>query len=444
MLGSNGMDVARYGDWRRAVLRLAVAGGVTLSLIGCKDFLSSLLTAKNPSSVTGGFFNNPANADLIVASAEGDLHCALGNYIIGGGQIADELNDAELERYNYDRRTAQPSGDDYATATCQSALAVTGVGVYTPLSTARWSADNAHRAIAAFTSAQVPDRGQLLAAASAYGGYARLLLGEAMCNAAIDGGPKLTRQQLWQLADSEFTLAVSEARAAHADSIVNLALVGRARAQINLATNPVGPVAAAAAAAAADAAQVPAGFVWNANYSATNQSYANPPYEWITFFQLVSIKPGFWNLTFGGVPDPRVSLNYTGLFAHDGITPRVEPLKYPSATTPIPLARSTEAQLIVAEVQGGQTAVNIINALHAAAGLPPFSSSDPAAIHNQVIEERRRELFLESHRLNDMIRFGVPFLPPAGTPYVKGGIYGTTTCLPIPFVESQNNPNITG
>jgi hypothetical protein len=423
----------------------ALLGLVTIgSLAGCKDFLSSLLQAKNPGTVTNDFYTNPANAALIVTSAEGDLHCALGGYIIGGGQIADELNDAEFERYDYDRRSATAAGGDFASATCQSALAVTGVGVYTPLSTARWSADNAHAVISGWTTAQVPDRGALLAAASAYGGYARLLLGEAMCDAAINGGPTLNRQQLWQLADSEFTLAISEARAAHADSILNLALVGRARARVNLATNPSGPIASDAAAAAADAAQVPDGFIWYANYSATNQSYSNPPYEWITYFQYVSIKPGFWHLDFAGVPDPRVSLNYTGQFGHDGTTPLVEPMKYPSATSPIPLARATEARLIEAEVQGGQTAVDIINALHTAAGLPPFNSNDPTTIHNQVIEERRRELFLESHRLNDMIRFGVPFLPPAGTPYPnatnpKGGTYGTTICLPLPFVETQNH-----
>jgi hypothetical protein len=418
--------------------------GIGLCVSACDDPLSSLLHAKNPGTITSSFYTNPANAALIVEGAQGDLHCALGNYIVGGGQVADELTDGELERYDYDRRTANPAGDDYATATCASALAVTGVGVYTPLSTARWSADNAHRSVQAFSATDVPGRGALLAVASAYAGYGRLLLGEAMCTAALDEGPILKRAQLWALADSEFTLALSEAQAANADSIVNLALVGRARARIDLATNPEGPVTADAAAAAADAAQVPAGFVWNANFSATNQSYSNPPYEWITVFDYVSVKEYFWHLTFNGVDDPRVSLNYTGQFTHDGITPWVEPLKYPSPTTPIPLARSTEAQLIVAEVQGGQTAVNIINALHSAAGLPAFSSNDQTTIHNQVIEERRRELFLESQRLNDMIRFHVPFVPATGTPFKHGGTYGTTTCFPIPFVETQNNPNAGG
>ena len=63
---------------------------------------------------------------------------------------------------------------------------------------------------------------------------------------------------------------------------------------------------------------------------------------------------------------------------------------------------------------------------------------------NEVIEERRRELWLEGHRLYDIGRFDIPRTPVAGTPYPKGGSYGNTTCLPLPDVERFNNPNIGG
>ena len=93
----------------------------------------------------------------------------------------------------------------------------------------------------------------------------------------------------------------------------------------------------------------------------------------------------------------------------------------------------------MAEAQGGQNAVQAINALRSNAGLPSFSSNDPTVIRDQVIEERRRELFLEGHRLNDVLRLGLPFdtgLDPKGRPY------GDTTCLPLPESEILNNPNI--
>ena len=106
----------------------------------------------------------------------------------------------------------------------------------------------------------------------------------------------------------------------------------------------------------------------------------------------------------------------------------------------MPIASWGEAQLIIAEAEGGQAAVDAINRLHTAAGLPAFSSSDSATIIAQVYEERRRELFLTGHRINDMLRLGIPF--DSGND-AKGQPFGTTTCLPLPDVETLNNPNFT-
>ncbi|HEX2693819.1 MAG TPA: RagB/SusD family nutrient uptake outer membrane protein, partial [Gemmatimonadaceae bacterium] len=104
-----------------------------------------------------------------------------------------------------------------------------------------------------------------------------------------------------------------------------------------------------------------------------------------------------------------------------------------------------EAQLIIAEAEGGQTAVDIINALRADAGLPAFSSSDPTAITNEVITARARELFLEGQHLYDVRRLNLPLVPAEGTPYstvyLKGGTYGSERCFPVPDVETLNNPN---
>ena len=58
-------------------------------------------------------------------------------------------------------------------------------------------------------------------------------------------------------------------------------------------------------------------------------------------------------------------------------------------------------------------------------------------------EERRRELYLEGHRLGDVRRYNLPLSPAAGTPYAFGGVYGTQSCFPLPDVEKINNPNIT-
>ncbi len=90
-------------------------------------------------------------------------------------------------------------------------------------------------------------------------------------------------------------------------------------------------------------------------------------------------------------------------------------------------------------------AVSIINALHTAAGLPAtFSSSDATEIMDQIIYERQAELFLEGHRFGDIRRYNVTLDPAPGTPYHTGGEYLDTRCFPIPGIESDANPNVSG
>lgn len=90
--------------------------------------------------------------------------------------------------------------------------------------------------------------------------------------------------------------------------------------------------------------------------------------------------------------------------------------------------------------------VTIINQLHTNAGIPPYVAGTAAQIKTQIIEERRRELFLEGQRFGDIIRYNLTVLPAAGLPFSKGGNYGPGTgiqvCFPLPDVERNNNPSI--
>jgi hypothetical protein len=64
-------------------------------------------------------------------------------------------------------------------------------------------------------------------------------------------------------------------------------------------------------------------------------------------------------------------------------------------------------------------------------------------VQAQIVEERRRELFLEGHRLGDIRRLGLTITPAAGATFPGGGgVYGTQTCFPLPDVERINNPTI--
>ena len=76
---------------------------------------------------------------------------------------------------------------------------------------------------------------------------------------------------------------------------------------------------------------------------------------------------------------------------------------------PVPIASWREAQLIIAEAEGGQEAVNRVNILRNHHGLPNYTGgTSPAEIQALVIQERARELYLERHHLNDLQRFNIP------------------------------------
>lgn len=196
------------------------------------------------------------------------------------------------------------------------------------------------------------------------------------------------------------------------------------------------------AGASADAALVTTGFRLDATYSEAASRRYNSIWE-ETRTGYISVTEPFRNLKVGGVADPRVNVVDQKRNGWDALTPLWNQTLYTARSTPIPIARWEEAQLIVAEVAGGQTAVNIINNLRSRRGLPAtYTGGTAAEIKAQVVDERRRELFLDGHRLGDLRRYNLPLFPAVGLPYPKGGNYGDLTCFPLPNVEIQSNPNI--
>ncbi|MEO8909566.1 MAG: RagB/SusD family nutrient uptake outer membrane protein [Gemmatimonadaceae bacterium] len=427
--------IAIGGQWLSAIALSALVQGCSI--------LDKGLEATAPDKIVTSTLEIPTNAGLIVNSAIGNFECALGSYIVDAGMMSGELMDATPTAANwaFDRRDTDPTADTrYATNACDA------YGIYTPIQVARGTADRALELLQGWTDAQVPGRQDLIAKAAAYAGYSRILLGEGFCEAAINLGPKLTSTEVLASAETMFTTAITAAQAAGDQQILNMAYVGRARARLDQGNK---------AGAAADAALVTPGFVINATAESTPSTRQNRVNA-LNQNGAVTVAPAYRGLTVtdansNQVPDTRVvdttAKTSTGAprNGNDNRTPWFIQTKYPSTSTPIPVASYKEAQLIIAEVQQGQAAVTIINNLRAASGLPPFSSTDPTAIANEVVEARRRELFLEGQHLFDVKRLNLPLVPAAGIPYstvyLKGGNYGTERCFPLPDVESLNNPN---
>lgn len=414
----------------RRIARTGVALAAASIGSGALTACSTLLEADAPSRILESTLLNAANAPVLVAGAVADFECAYGNFILTGSTLTDEFSDSQANAatWDIDRRTNFPSTSLYSTGGCG------GFGVYTPISTARFQSDQALRLLDGWSDTEVPGRAALIARSAAYAGYSYIMMGEMFCSAAFDLGPELQPAALFALAEQRFTRAI-DTPGVPAD-VKSMALVGRARARINLGKK---------AEAAADAAQVPDNFVFNARTSAAAGRAENRLFRFNNTNGTVTVDSQYRNLTVNGVPDPRVPVVDAGRGASMPTVRLWTQQKYKSLTDPLPVATWREARLIQAEVAGGQVAVGIINQLRARHSLAPFASTVEAEIQAQVQEERRRELFVEGHRLYDTIRFNVPLKPAVGAPFPNGGgTYGANKCLPLPDVERLNNPGIAG
>ena len=431
----------------RRMLWLAVVA--LFALPTACDTLKSPLEVEPASRVPAGELEVSANAQLLSVGAVGDFECAFNAYNLLSGSIGEELIYAQqtASRSPYDRRNTHPSNDtDYATNACNSGTGE--VGVYTPLQIARQSNENLLALLKTWTDEEVaagpgaPNRTNLIAIAAAYAGYSYVLLGEGFCTMAISSvnldktltyGGEIQRDSVFRLAIARFSEAIAAATTANNTQIRTMAYLGRARAKLNIADY---------AGAKADAEQVPVGYVQNVSASATATNRIN---------RVASQNgPTFTNFSIGepyrSMDDARVPVEASDLPpSATGVTHYYQ-TKYPTTATPIPLATYEEAQLIIAEadIRSGSlgTALAIINDSRDRGGQTAFVGLTQEDYLAELIDQRRRELFLESHHLGDVIRYGIDLQPPAGSPYHFGGVYGTQICLPLPAAERLNNPLI--
>jgi hypothetical protein len=179
--------------------------------------------------------------------------------------------------------------------------------------------------------------------------------------------------------------------------------------------------------------------VHNAGYSETTVARENRIFNMTIRNDYLSVGPNYRNLTVAGRADPRVKATNTTRLGQDAVTAQWQQQKYTgNGAASIPIASWIEAQLIYAEAVGGQSARDAINRVRAVSGVPALDGSEGTDITAIVLEERRRQLFSEGQRLGDMLRKNIPF--PSGVNH-KGQSYGPVTCVPLPNVETQNNPN---
>ncbi len=439
----------RDGFSRRRLSARAIALALVLpfAATACND----ILDVHVPGRVQEEALDDPALAPTLAASVVSDFECAWNNYVAAAALISDEFIQASgnLNQRNWASRRITADDPNMAQGSCRVQY-----GIYTTLQTARFQAEDAYARLDKFTDAQVPNRAVLKATVKAYGAYALLALGEGFCEMALDGGPLMTPKEVLQLAETRFTEAIQLATAANNQDILNMALAGRARVRLDLGNF---------AGAMADAKLIPATYVKNATRDDSDVRRYDALCEYIACAQMrhATVAPNYRQVTWAGVADPRVAVSTRNQLAFDNAQIHYYPTnKHTTRSFPVVIASFREARLIVAEASARTndlaTARQLINAMHTAAGIPPYDAAGTATqteVVAQVIEERRREMFTEGgHRLNDHLRFAgtpwaIPFKGEPGSIHPNGvdatGLpYGDAKCFPLPTVEKVGNPNI--
>jgi hypothetical protein len=422
---------------RRSVSLALIACGAVFTLVACKE-IRNPLDVEASSRIPAEAVESPANAQLLSDGAIADFECAFAAYVVQSATVGEEFIYAQqtADRVPSDRRNTLPEDIRYSTTSC------TNLGIYSPLQTARASADNLLSHLRDWTDAEVPvNRTKLIATMAAYAGYSYLLMGEGFCTLAfskinpdrsIDYGGQITRDSTFKIAVARFTEAIAAAQATNTTDILRMAYVGRARAKLNLGDY---------AGAAADANQVPSGFVKNATYSATVGRRNNLVWG----DNSVSSRNSSVGNPYRTMNDPRVPVTGTTFVSSTLITHFYQ-TKYATVDAPIAIAKYQEAQLMIAEaaIRAGNLAqaLPILNAERARGNQAAFTGTTQAEYLAELIDQRRRELFLEGQHLGDIIRYNIALQPAAGTPYHFGGTYGNQICFPLPSAEKLNNPLI--
>ena len=421
---------------RRLVFPLLLLALAPLTACGALD---DLLEAELPGQVVDGDLNNPELAETLVVGAQADFECAYQGHLLGvDAGFANVFHYVNFLVEMITIANRQVRIVQYGRGECTSSRDPIWFIMHRGRTQA---ADAVRRILEEMDPGEVEDLDFLVGKAYVYEGYATQILSEGWCEMVFDGsGEKVTREAGMARAEARFDLAIqfstaalSGARAAEAQDILDLARVGRARSRLNQGDLP---------GALLDAQAVTQGFTYYATYETSPSRRTGAAARLENGF-VVHARDR--NLMVGGVPDPRVPVENTGPHATTGVGDWWVQRKYADEGSDMPFASWREAQLMIAEIDPTQS-VAIINVLRSSTAglhseldasawpLPAYVDAGAAANADAVREERRRELYLQGTQMGDDQRSGDFSHWDTGVSLVNAPI-GTLTCLPVPELE---------
>ena len=416
-----------------------VALSVTLGLTGCDT--ADLLSVDLPGNITADDVEKASLANIMRVSSIGDFEWAWNSYVDFAAGHSDE----------YIQSSGNFTGRRLQLRDIPADLPQYQDNIFGRLHRARFMLEANFDRLEAFTDAEVANRRMFQAEMRTYGAFLYVAFGEGFCGTPLDGdGVVRTPDQLLQIAVDQFTEALTMAGSAGRADLQNAARIGRARAYLDLKDY---------ASAINDAKQVVEGLDFYATRESGENRRSNSMANRneLNSSKQSSVAPGFQDVRWKGVADPRIHAIQTPFTGHDGSTIVWRHDKTPEsfaagAGQDVIIASYREAQMIIAEASAMTSdlpsAISIMNDFHTAAGIPPVDAVDLPTqddVVRHLIEERRREFFVEGgHRQRDHLRwrggpFNVPYLGEPGSDHPngidhQGQVYGATTC----FLVAQN------
>jgi len=412
----------------RFLRQLGLAAAVPLALGAC----SGVLDVTYPGRIPTEQIDDPTLASVLVTSVVGDLECAYNNYTAGNAAHSDEFesSNSNVPGANWGERSIGATEADYVNGRCGGTAL--NFGLHTVMHTARYQAEDIYKRLQNWTDAQVPNRKDFLAIVRTYGAFPYLFFGEPYCQIAFDGAAPVTPSASLAIAEQRFAEAMTLAQAVSDNDMLNLGRVGMARTKMDLKKW-------------ADAAQfaqlVSQGYVKMADRGTEGDRRYNKIYENYNTSGYYVVADEYRTMN-----DPRVLVRDAGRGAFNSVVRLWVTDKYKSLGDPIRLASYREAQLILAEaqVQQGQIdpALTILNTRRTELGLAPLSAATQTEAIQAVLEERRREFAFEGgQRINDILRYHIPWKGANGSTksfnQYTGRPYGATTCWPLPTNETS-------
>jgi hypothetical protein len=409
-----------YKGPRRYGALLTLAGAL---LPGCDELLE---VERSPGTIPAGGVGGEGSFQSRYIGAASLFPQAIGSGAVYGGLFTDELlwSGSFVRRDEIDRRVVDPAND------------VVADEPYTSLQQAAKFAKDLQRDILAGNFPRFvanPEASEQLGLVSLISGYSRLYLADLFCTLAFDNtGPELNPDDVYGSVIEDFTRAINATNAT--PDVRTAARIGRARAQLQLGDH---------AAALADLEQVPEGFAYEVEYS--DETTSNTVWEFTWSNRRLPVSTHFRQPRLDGteIVDPRVRVIDSGRTSFSGSDRAWAPQKYATNGSPISIASWQEARFMIAEIEGGDVARDIINDLRARNGIDLVWDAAHAATEDEilrkVIDEKGRTLLLEGYRMGDLRRYAEQYDIDL---FPTGDRFGDQTCMPLPDKERNNNPGL--